>query len=93
MRGFLLSAKEFLILNIFLNERSAVDFVENRTSFSTDSIYRNDTLLAFAVLDAHGDLPLRDEAGVKTVIDACLITPKDFSAMLLKKLSELLMKA
>ena len=93
MRDILTKAKEFLILNIFLNERSAIDFVENRTSFSADSIYRNDALFAHAVLDAHGDLPERDKAGVKTVIDACLIAPKDFSAMLLKKLSELLMKA
>ena len=93
VRDILPSAKEFLILNIFLNERSAIDFVENRTSFSADSIYRNDALFAPAVLDAHGDLPERDEAGVKTVIDTCLITPKDFSAVLLKKLSELLMEA
>jgi len=89
----LASAKEFLILSIFLKKRSAIDFIENRTSFSADSIYRNDASFASAILDACGELPERDEAGVKTVIDACLIAPKDFSAVLLKKLSKFLMKA
>ena len=89
----LASAKEFLIFRVFLKERSAIDFIENRTSFSAESIYRNDASFASAILDASGELPERDEAGIKTVIDASLIAPEDFSAMLLKKLSELLMKA
>jgi hypothetical protein len=89
----LASAKEFLILSVFLKKRSAIDFIENRTSFSADSIYRNDAPFASTILDACGELPERDEAGVKTVIDACLIAPKDFSAVLFKKLSEFLMKA
>lgn len=92
-------SEEFLLLffsllfnafSVFLFEVSAHEANSTVLIFTLNS---DKAILAFAVLHARGDLPERDERGVKAIVEAILVAAENLGGMLSKELSEFLVEA
>ncbi len=86
----------FFLFDIRRGGFSESALTENRIFFegaSTGPLDLDESVLARAVIDAHGDLPEGDEGRVEAVLDAGLVTAQDLRTMFLQEVCKLLVQA